>query len=119
MDFEPIGAASVTGAALRHAHQEAFAKSAGLARRPVLLVDDALAAVLAFGYHRQVVVRSSEKRLQQIQIIKGKLGENQFQCKRQFRLKIEFQHGQTTTNFLCVTDWPAAIFVYSFRPITS
>ena len=47
MDFEPIGSSAVTGAAFRHAHQEAFAQSAGLARRPVLLVDDALTAVLA------------------------------------------------------------------------
>ena len=47
MEFEPIGSSAVTGAALGHAHQEAFAQSAGLARRPVLLVDDALTAVLA------------------------------------------------------------------------
>jgi hypothetical protein len=47
VEFEPVGASAVTGAAFGHAHQEAFAQSAGLARRPVLFVDDALAAVLA------------------------------------------------------------------------
>ena len=63
MDFEPIGAAAVAGAALGHAHQEALAQSAGLARRPVLLVDDAHAAVLAFADSRHIAVRPTEKRL--------------------------------------------------------
>ena len=63
MDFEPVGSSAVTGAALGHAHKEALAQSTSLARSPVLLVDDALAAVLALGNHRQVVVRSTEKRL--------------------------------------------------------
>ena len=63
MQFEPIGSTPVAGAALGHAHQQALAQSARFARRPVLLVDDALAAVLAFGYHRQVVVGATEKRL--------------------------------------------------------
>ena len=74
MDFEPVGSSAVTGAALGHAHQEAFAQSAGLARRPVLLVDDALTAILALWYHRQVVVRSTEERLKFKQ--KGKKNPN-------------------------------------------
>jgi hypothetical protein len=64
MDFEPVGAAAVTGAAFGHAHQEAFAQSAGLASRPVLLVDDALAAVLAVADGRHIAVRPAEKRLE-------------------------------------------------------
>ena len=74
VEFEPIGSSAVTGAALGHAHQEAFAQSAGLARRPVLLVDDALTAILALWYHRQVVVRSTEERLKFKQ--KGKKNPN-------------------------------------------
>jgi hypothetical protein len=64
MDFEPIGSSAVTGAAFRHAHQEAFAQSAGLARRPVLLVDDALTAILALTDGRHITVRPAEKRLE-------------------------------------------------------
>ena len=63
VQFEPVGAAAVAGAALGHAHQQALAEAAGLARRPVLLVDDALAAVFALGDHRQIVVGSAEERL--------------------------------------------------------
>ena len=63
VQFEPVGAAAVAGAALGHAHQQALAEAAGFARRPVLLVDDALAAVLALGDHRQIVVGSAEERL--------------------------------------------------------
>ena len=63
MDFEPVGSSAVTGAALGHAHQEAFAQSAGLARRPVLLIDDALTAVLAFTDGRHIAVRPAEERL--------------------------------------------------------
>jgi len=66
MDFEPVGASAVTGAAFGHAHQEAFAQSAGLARRPVLLVDDALAAVLALADGRHIAVRPAEERLEKI-----------------------------------------------------
>jgi len=64
MDLEPIGPAAVPRPALRHADQEAFAQPARFARRPVLLVDHALAVVLAFRYRTQVVVGPSEKRLQ-------------------------------------------------------
>ena len=63
MDFEPVGSSAVTGAALGHAHQETFAQSAGLARRPVFLIDDALAAVLALADGRHIAVRPAEERL--------------------------------------------------------
>ena len=63
VQFEPVGASAVARARLGHADEEALAQAAGLARRPVLLVDDALAAVLALGDHRQVVVRTAEERL--------------------------------------------------------
>jgi len=48
VDLEPVGSAAVPRTALRHAHQQAFAQPARLARRPVLLVDHALAVVFAF-----------------------------------------------------------------------
>lgn len=63
MDFEPVGSASVSGAALRHAHQEALAQSASFTRRPVLFVDDAHTAVFAFTDGRHIAVRPAEKRL--------------------------------------------------------
>jgi hypothetical protein len=49
VDLEPVGAAAVPGAGLAHANQDAFAEAARLARRPVLLGDDAPAAVFAFA----------------------------------------------------------------------
>lgn len=61
MDLEPVGAATVPGAGLGHAHHETLAEAARLARRPVLLVDDALAVVLALRYGVQVVVRTTEE----------------------------------------------------------
>lgn len=63
MDLEPVGPAAVPRPALRHAHQQTFAQPARLARRPVLLVDNALAIVFAFRYGTQVVVGPSKKRL--------------------------------------------------------
>lgn len=63
VDLEPVGAAPVPGAALRHAHREALLEPARLARGSVLLVDYALVAVLALAYRRAVIVRSSEKTL--------------------------------------------------------
>lgn len=65
MDLEPVGAAAVAGTALRHAHQEAFSEAARFASCAVLLVDDALAVVLAFGYGADVVVGATEERLEQ------------------------------------------------------
>lgn len=52
VNLEPVGSAAVARAALRHADQEAFSQPTGLACRPILLVDDAFAVVLAFGYRR-------------------------------------------------------------------
>ena len=63
MQFKPIGSSAVTGAALGHAHKEALAQSTSLARSPVLLVDDALTAVLALATSRYIAVRPAEKRL--------------------------------------------------------
>lgn len=56
MDLEPVGAAAVPAAGLGHADHEALAQAARLARGAVLLVDDALAVILAFCYRVQVVV---------------------------------------------------------------
>ena len=63
MNLEPVGSSAVTGAALGHAHKEALAQSTSLARSPVLLVDDALTAVLALANSRYIAVRPAEKRL--------------------------------------------------------
>ena len=63
VDFEPVGASAVARARLGHADEEALAQTARLARRPVLLVDDALAAVLALADRRHVAVRPAEERL--------------------------------------------------------
>lgn len=49
VDFEPVRAASVARARLRHTHHQTLPKPARLARGAVLLVDHANAAVLAFG----------------------------------------------------------------------
>jgi hypothetical protein len=103
VEFEPVGASAVTGAAFGHAHQEAFAQSAGLARRPVLFVDDALAAVLALWYHRQVVVRSPEERLE-----KTKKRKIQIQFTKNCllrRLFSHFQHRHTWEISANVDDW--------------
>jgi len=62
VDLEPVGSPSVPGAGLGHADEEALAQAAGLARRPVLFVNDALTAVLAVADGRHVAVRSSEER---------------------------------------------------------
>lgn len=64
VDLEPVRAPTVTRPAFGHAHLQALSQATGLARRPVLLVDDALAVVLALGQRRNVVVRPSEERLQ-------------------------------------------------------
>jgi len=63
VQFEPIGSSAVAASAFGHSDQQTLAQAAGLARRPVLLVDDALAAILALADHRQVVVRTTEERL--------------------------------------------------------
>lgn len=61
MDFEPVGPAAVARAALGHAHQKALAETARFAGRAVLLVDDALAVVFAFGNGAEVVVSAAEE----------------------------------------------------------
>ena len=61
VDFEPVGTTPVTRPALGHANEEALAQAARLARRPVLFVDHALAAVLALADSRHVAVRPAEK----------------------------------------------------------
>ena len=63
VDFEPVGAASVAGARLRHTHHQTLPQPASLARGAVLLVDHAHAAVLALGDAAEVVVSSPEERL--------------------------------------------------------
>jgi len=68
MDLEPVRSATVPRPALGHAHQQTFAQPARFARRSVLLIDHALAVVLAFRYRTQVVVRPTEKRLQQTRV---------------------------------------------------
>lgn len=64
MQFEPVGSATISGAGFGHSDQEALAQSTGFAGRPVLFVDNALTAILAFWDHREIVVRSTEERLQ-------------------------------------------------------
>jgi len=54
--LEPVGAPSVPGSALGHAHFHALPQTTGFARCPVLLVDDALTVVLAFRDGACVVV---------------------------------------------------------------
>lgn len=74
MDFEPVGAPTIPRPALGHADHEALAQSARLARGSVLLVDDALVVVFALRQRTDVVVSSSEERLQQkynISVIKS------------------------------------------------
>jgi len=66
MDLEPIGPAAVPGPALGHAHHQTLAQPARLARRPVLLVDHALAVVLALRYRTQIVVSPAEERLKHV-----------------------------------------------------
>jgi len=63
--LEPVGAPSVPGPALGHANHQTLPQTARLARRPVLLVDDAFTVVLAFRDGACVVVRSTEERLKQ------------------------------------------------------
>lgn len=47
VDLEPVGAPAIPRPALGHSDHEALAQSARFARRPVLLVDDALVVVFA------------------------------------------------------------------------
>lgn len=61
MNFEPVGSAAVARTRFGHADHEALSESAGFASCPVLLIDDTLAVVLAFGYGVQIVVRSAEE----------------------------------------------------------
>jgi len=63
--LEPVGAPSVPGPTLRHAHHQTLPQTARLARCPVLLVDDALTVVLALRDGACVVVRPTEERLKQ------------------------------------------------------
>jgi hypothetical protein len=63
--LEPVGAPSVPGPTLRHAHHQTLPQTARLARSPVLFVDDALSVVLALRDGACVVVRSTEERLKQ------------------------------------------------------
>jgi len=64
VDLEPVGAASVAGSTLGHAHVVALPQAARLAGGAVLLVDDALALVLALADGADIVVRSAEEGLQ-------------------------------------------------------
>lgn len=61
VNLEPIRAPSVSRAGLWHADQKAFAESARFARRPILLVDDAMAAILALADGRNIAIRPSEE----------------------------------------------------------
>lgn len=63
VDFEPVGAASVAGARLRHTHHQTLPQPASFTRSAILLVDHAHATVLAFGDAAQVVVGAPEERL--------------------------------------------------------
>lgn len=65
VDFEPVRATAVAGTALGHAHKEAFSETARFASCSVLLVDNALAVVLALGDGADVVVGAAEERLEQ------------------------------------------------------
>jgi len=65
VNLEPVRPATVPRAGLGHADEEALLQPACLARRPILLVDHALAAVLAVGDAVHVVVRAPEEGLQQ------------------------------------------------------
>lgn len=64
VDFEPVGAPAVSGARLGHADHQALAEAARFARGSVLLVDDALAVVLALRDGVEVVVGAPEERLE-------------------------------------------------------
>ena len=64
VNLEPVGPAAVARAALGHAHHQTLPQATRLARGAVLLVDDALTAVLTLGDARQVVVGATEERLQ-------------------------------------------------------
>ena len=63
MNLEPVGPPSVPTAGLGHADHEALPQPAGLARRPVLLVNDALVVVSALLNHCLVVATSTEEAL--------------------------------------------------------
>ena len=63
MDLEPVGPPAVPATGLGHADHEALPQPAGLAGRPVLLVDDALVVVATLLDHCLVVAASSEEAL--------------------------------------------------------
>jgi hypothetical protein len=63
--LEPVRAPSVPGTTLGHSHHQTLPQTARLARRPILLVDDALAVVLALRNGARIVVCSTEERLKQ------------------------------------------------------
>jgi len=63
VNLEPVGPPSVPGSGLGHANHEALPQPAGLARRPVLLVNHAPVAVLALLDHRLVVARPPKEAL--------------------------------------------------------
>lgn len=63
MDLEPVRAATVPRARLRHSDHQTLSQATRLAGCAVLLVDHAHPAVLAFRYARRVVVGSAEERL--------------------------------------------------------
>lgn len=63
INLEPIRTSAITWSTLRHADQQTFTQATCFARRTILLIDCALATILAFGYRLHVVVGTSEERL--------------------------------------------------------
>lgn len=63
MDFEPVRAAPVARAMLRHSNREALLQSARLARGSILFVDYALVVVLALADGRAIIIRPPKERL--------------------------------------------------------
>lgn len=72
MDLEPIGTTSIARATLGHAHVVALAQATRLAGGAILLVDDALALVLALTDCADVVVRATKEGLQRRERAEGK-----------------------------------------------
>lgn len=70
VDLEPVGPPAIPGPALGHAHHQTLAQPTCLARCPILLIDHALAVVLAFGYRTQVVVCPAKERLKHVKSTK-------------------------------------------------
>lgn len=64
VNLEPIRSPSVSAAALGHSHEETLAQTTSLARGSILLVDDALAIILALRDRGEVVVGPTEERLE-------------------------------------------------------